>query len=592
MSKLWIVGLLLLSLPVHAAPLVFPSDFMDNIKTKYGAKGDGVTDDTIAIQAALNDNRSDPNGDYYGLPKALYFPAGTYLVSKTIGWNGCCVTIQGQGMGSTMIKLKDSATGFQNVAQPKPVITMPAGNQSFLQNFYDLTINTGQGNTGAMGVSYIASNVGTIENISIISEDGKGKAGLDMSRQWPGPCLIKNVTVQGFNYGIWVANSEYGPTFENITLKNQRVAGIYNDGNTLAVRNLTSINTVPAIKTNQSSESVILIGANLKSGLSTVSAIDSSGLLYARQVKTQGYQSAIRQQGSVVPGLSVSEYISGSTYSLFPSAAGSLKLPVEETPTFVDTDLANWGHFNAAYYGDTGSLQALLNSGKSTIYFSHSNYFSYLQAVMTVPATVKRIVGFGSDVNGGGIKFVVNENSTTPLIIEQFNYGIKVEQSSARTVVLKDGGYAYNDSPQAGKLFLSNVGISPLNINYPHAVWARQLNAEGSFPKVNNKGGTLWMLGLKTEGSDTVVTTTAGGKTEMLGTLIYPAKEFSASELLTPAFVNIDSSQSLIYSISSYSPNGNYDIQVQETRNGITKNLNTLDVPGYPFRMPLFVGKP
>ena len=44
--------------------------------SKYGAKGDGVTDDTAAIQAALYE--AEASG------KPLYFPAGTYKVSKTI----------------------------------------------------------------------------------------------------------------------------------------------------------------------------------------------------------------------------------------------------------------------------------------------------------------------------------------------------------------------------------------------------------------------------------------------------------------------------------------------------------------------------
>jgi hypothetical protein len=87
----------------QTTPTPFPADFMRSVKA-YGAQGDGVTDDTAAIQAALNDARVDANGqplhnDYYGRPKALYFPAGTYLVSATLRWIGCCVLLQGQGPG-------------------------------------------------------------------------------------------------------------------------------------------------------------------------------------------------------------------------------------------------------------------------------------------------------------------------------------------------------------------------------------------------------------------------------------------------------------------------------------------------------------
>lgn len=44
------------------------------------AKGDGITDDTLALQAALNRIGKSP-----GDPKVVYLPAGTYRITKTIG---------------------------------------------------------------------------------------------------------------------------------------------------------------------------------------------------------------------------------------------------------------------------------------------------------------------------------------------------------------------------------------------------------------------------------------------------------------------------------------------------------------------------
>jgi polygalacturonase len=52
---------------------------MDVTKPPYSAKGDGKTDDTAAIQRALN--------DLMGQHRILYFPNGTYLVSKTLVWS-------------------------------------------------------------------------------------------------------------------------------------------------------------------------------------------------------------------------------------------------------------------------------------------------------------------------------------------------------------------------------------------------------------------------------------------------------------------------------------------------------------------------
>jgi hypothetical protein len=69
--------------------------------TSYGAKGDGVMDDTSAIQRAITDL---PAGGI------LYFPAGTYLVSSTLDLSAkTCWTIRGDGIragsnnGSTII---------------------------------------------------------------------------------------------------------------------------------------------------------------------------------------------------------------------------------------------------------------------------------------------------------------------------------------------------------------------------------------------------------------------------------------------------------------------------------------------------------
>lgn len=577
--------------------LAFPADIdMRNIKTDYGARGDGITNDTAAIQRALREGRED-DVDYFGRPLALYFPAGTYLVSGTLEWMGCCVSIQGQGSGTTIIKLQDAAPGFTTPATPAPVIRTPDGNMSFRQNIADLTIDTGRNNPGAIGIDYISNNSGSLRNVVIRSGDRQGQVGLALTRQWPGPLLIKNMQIDGFDYGISVQHAEYGPTFEFITLTNQNTAGMRNAGNSLAIRGLQSTNSVPVIQNTAAFGSVIVLDGNFQGGAANVSAIENDGFLYARNITAAGYQSAIRTGGTVVPGLSQAEYISGQVYSLFTSPQRSLHLPIAETPTFHDNNLANWGKFAPRHYGDTEPLQPLLNSGKSTIYFPHGTYLFFNTTVVTVPATVRRIVGFSSVINrgdeGGGVVFRVAEDSRTPLIIEQFGYGVSVEHAANRPVVLKYGGYAYSDAPSSGALFLEDVELGTLHLNHPRTVWARQLNTESldaPRTKIINAGGTLWILGIKTEGKGPVIDTRAGGKTELLGTLIYPVQEFSDAERQQPAFLSTDASMSLIYALSVYGERRNYAIQVAETRAGETRRLRSAQLPERV--MPLFVGYP
>jgi hypothetical protein len=62
----------------NAEEFVGPFPSWANVKSQYGAKGDGVSDDTAALQRGLNDIGA------RGKPSVLYIPAGTYRVSSTL----------------------------------------------------------------------------------------------------------------------------------------------------------------------------------------------------------------------------------------------------------------------------------------------------------------------------------------------------------------------------------------------------------------------------------------------------------------------------------------------------------------------------
>ena len=67
---------------------------------QYGATGDGVTDDTAAIQAAVTAAVT-PGNPACGSP--VYIPHGTYSISSTLDWTGEGLTVIGAGAYQTSI---------------------------------------------------------------------------------------------------------------------------------------------------------------------------------------------------------------------------------------------------------------------------------------------------------------------------------------------------------------------------------------------------------------------------------------------------------------------------------------------------------
>jgi hypothetical protein len=125
-------------LPPAIRPLPPMSEWV-NVRT-LGVKGDGETDDTSAIQAAVNAH------------PVLYFPSGYYIVRDTILLRPETVLIA-LHPATTTLDLPDSTPAFQGVGTPKPLVQAPQGGSNIVSG---LGFFTGGINPRALSLLWMA----------------------------------------------------------------------------------------------------------------------------------------------------------------------------------------------------------------------------------------------------------------------------------------------------------------------------------------------------------------------------------------------------------------------------------------------------
>ncbi|OLP20483.1 hypothetical protein BST81_00285 [Leptolyngbya sp. 'hensonii'] len=601
----------LAQLPAAPSLSLPPDSGYVNVKD-FGAKGDGVTDDTAVLRKTISRSKES------GAIRSIYFPNGTYLVSDTLEWGDKRKDVRGQSRDGVVIKLKDNAPGFQNPNRPKKVLQVEFGHggQNFDQHLSNLTVDVGRGNPGAIGIGFHTNNTGGIRDVVIRSSDPqkRGHTGLSLDKAWPGPGLIHRVAVDGFEIGIFVTHDQYSMTFETITLTNQRQVGFVNSWNTVAIHNLSSRNRVPAVENRGKMALMALVGADLREGDVRYPAIvnHSEGVLFARDIRTKGYGQAIlhtaKEVGANLQSLilqsqsspptdtvqTVDEFVSHPVSNLFPGAKKSLRLPIEDPPVIPYGEVKTW--VSITQYGakpdddkdDGAALQRAIEAGAETIYLPAGVYRS--QQTIRVHKNVRRLFGLNAQMifdTPGQPGFKVEDGKYDAVAIDiDSTYGDRsrywIEHASQRTLVLGNGSYI-NTVP-GGKVFMEDASSVPLIFNRQQ-VWLRQINPESydHNPSIVNNGGRLWVLGLKTEKDRTAIGTYQGGQTEVLGGLLYKNRERVGP---APAFISEDSAISLIYRNKGVP----YQVQVQETRQGARREFLFRDLPASDGRMPLYVG--
>ncbi len=143
-------------LPAAIRPLPPAKDWV-NVHT-VGVTGDGTTDDTAALQKAIETHR------------VLYLPSGHYIVRNTLALKPDTVLI-GLHPTLTQLDLLDETPGYQGAGAPRPVIDAPEGGSNILSGF---GIFTGGINPRATGVLWHAGESSLIDDVRFLGGHGSG----------------------------------------------------------------------------------------------------------------------------------------------------------------------------------------------------------------------------------------------------------------------------------------------------------------------------------------------------------------------------------------------------------------------------------
>ncbi|GGY77924.1 hypothetical protein GCM10007388_08440 [Pseudoduganella plicata] len=183
----------------RALRLLPPSSQWASVR-RFGAKGDGVTDDTAALQKAIDSSR------------VVYLPLGFYVVNDTIRLKADSVIV-GLHPGLTQLLLPNGSPAYQGVGAPKALLESARGGDAIVSG---IGLATGEVNQRAVGVLWRAGERSLVDDVRI--QGGHGTRLYDGSRNDPYRKDAKFDTTAHWDRqypSIWVTDNG-GGTFSGI----------------------------------------------------------------------------------------------------------------------------------------------------------------------------------------------------------------------------------------------------------------------------------------------------------------------------------------------------------------------------------------
>ncbi len=566
--------------------------------------------------------------------RILYFPRGTYLITDTITYSlenlkntindkysselNRFIRIKGEGEGVTCIRLKDNLRAFR-YGERKAMVDFArtnGSNVSMMNSFEDITLDTGVGNVGAIGLRFTSVNTGHVRNVTIRTSDPAYRGYVGYFTDLGQENLVENLTIEGFEYGIKMSHCGSCVSVDGLKISHALSGAIQLASTNITFRNVDASSFGFGLNISNDATVSVVDAAFKKEGATGGTALRCyTGHMYLRNVTTENYgesvvvayETRIKEMGHIPEYNSLEK-----TYRLFPGEETYVEIPKPCFPSYewngdpsIVAEVDDFGAKGDGVTDSTAAIQAAMNSGKSYIVFGEGRYL--VSGEIAIPKTVEAINfmycdfavtdAFAQDKEHG--LFAITEDSDQTLFMDDgfifekfYGYVRFIRHSAKRDLAMADvhvqTGAVYFNTVGGSKIYMSNVastmgvfggkgyGATPcFHFSKGQMVWTRQFNPERSADNCLVDNSTFSCYGFKTEGpSGKGFTFRNGSRAELVG-----GTATIATDDGTPCIDNEESSVFAFLMTDGCGPNHQFVVAVKETQNGITRCLEARDMP-------------
>ena len=431
-----------------------------NVKD-YGATGDGVTDDTDAINKAIADGNRCGQGcsSSTTTPALVYFPPGTYAVSKPIT-QLYYTQIVGDAVNPPTIKAKAEFAGMAVIdADPYD----DQGNNfwvnqnNFFRQVRNLVIDlTAMPFTAGAGIHWQVAQATSLQNIVFnMREDGgdaNAQQGIFMDNGSGG--FMSDLTFNGGKFGGFFGNQQF--TTRNMTFNNCKTAIFMNWNWAWTFQDIKINNCQVGIDmsnggaTGQTVGSVLVVDSvftNTPVGIKTaydLNSAETNGTLILDNVDMLGTAQAVVNNATgqvLLAAQKVNFYVQGRTYggvngapgksvqspqnsipkpeSLLDASTGKVftrsKPQYEGVPASSFLSVKSNGARGDGVTDDTDAIQAIFDRATSdqVVYFDHGAYI--ITKTVKVPKDIKITGEIWPLILAGGDSTFKDQNNPKPV---------------------------------------------------------------------------------------------------------------------------------------------------------------------------------